>query len=170
MTQRPEKAEAVTVDEGAHVVFRALVRVSGLVHRVMYPWFVHWGISSGAQWGVMQALRRAERQGQGGLRLSELGDRLLVRPPSVTGVIDRLERSGLVRRSADNADLRAKQVSLTAAGRALLDGSTRGHAARVRKLMEALSPAEQADLARLLQKLGRHMAAVADKEPPAPEI
>src|SRR5262245_39477999 len=99
---------------------RALVRAFGLLERVMQPYFSQFGIT-GAQWGVLRTLDRAEQAGLRGLRLTDLSDRLLVRPPSVTGVVDRLERAGLVVRDASPTDLRAKEVRLTARGRQRLE-------------------------------------------------
>src|SRR5437879_5541328 len=95
--------------------FRELIRTFGLAERVMQPYFARFGISA-AQWGVLRNLHRAEQEGLPGLRLTELSDRLLVRPPSVNGVVDRLERAGLVVRGGSPTDLRAKQISLTPAG------------------------------------------------------
>src|SRR5258707_14625757 len=93
--------------------FRELIRTFGLLERVMHPYFARFGIT-GAQWGVLRNLHRHEEHGQGGLRLSDLSERLLIRPPSVTTVVDRLERAGLVRRESVPTDLRAKHVVLTA--------------------------------------------------------
>src|SRR5438309_10975549 len=92
--------------------FRELIRTFGLVERVMQPYFARFGIS-GAQWGVLRNLHRAEAEGLARLRLTDLSERLLIRPPSVTGVVDRLERTGLVARESSPDDLRAKQVGLT---------------------------------------------------------
>src|SRR3954467_11797191 len=77
---------------------RELIRAYGLLERIMDPYFAHFGIS-GSQWGVLRNLHRAELEGHAGLRLSELGRRLLIRPPSVTGLIDRLVRADLVKRA-----------------------------------------------------------------------
>src|SRR5437016_2329371 len=87
---------------------RALVRAFGLLRRVMEPYFASFGISS-SQWGVLRALHRARLEQRSGLRLTDLGDRLLVRPPSVTGVVDRLQRMRLVTRSPVAEDHRAKE-------------------------------------------------------------
>ena len=80
--------------EGA---FRQFIHTLGLIERVMHPYFAQFGIS-GAQWSVLRNLHRAEQEGHAGLRLTDLSERLLVRPPSVTGVVDRLEKVGLVAR------------------------------------------------------------------------
>src|SRR5215208_6059693 len=95
--------------EGA---FRALLRTLGLLKRVMEPYFARFGIS-GSQWAVLRTLHRAEEEGTAELRLTGLSDRLLIRPPSVTGVVDRLERQGFIERSVAADDQRAKNVRLT---------------------------------------------------------
>src|SRR5262245_56773073 len=110
--------------------FRELIRTFGLVERVMQPYFAQFGIS-GSQWGVLRNLHRAEQEGLPGLRLTDLGDRLLIRPPSVTGAIDRLERAGLVVRDGSPTDLRAKQVGLTSKGRELVERGVTVHEAQI---------------------------------------
>src|SRR5262249_35502874 len=104
---------AVQPTEGA---VRQLVRTWGLLERVMQSYFAQFGLS-GSQWGVLRTLHRAEEAGLPGLRLTDLGDRLLIRPPSVTGAVDRMERAGLVMRDGSPTDLRVKQVALTTKGR-----------------------------------------------------
>src|SRR5436305_3266338 len=99
--------------------FRELIRTFGLAERVMQPYFARFGIS-GSQWGVLRNLQRCEEEGLPGLRLSELSDRLLIRPASVTGLIDRLERAALVERISSTTDLRVTQVRLTDEGRSLV--------------------------------------------------
>jgi DNA-binding MarR family transcriptional regulator len=91
------------------------------------------------------------------LRLTDLSDSLLVRPPSVTGVVDRLQRMGLVARKASHKDQRAKLVSLTGAGRKLVEKVREGHADQVQKVLAVLSIPEQHELHRLLDRLGEHL-------------
>src|SRR5438270_13294143 len=95
----------------AESTFRALIRIYGLLERIMQPYFARFGIS-GAQFGVLRTLERAEKTGGGRLGVTELSERLLIRPPSVTGVVDRLVRDGLVTRAALPADRRVKQIEL----------------------------------------------------------
>src|SRR5260370_41382884 len=104
--------------KSAENAFREMIRVFGLLERVMQPYFARFGIS-GAQWGVLRSLHRAEQEGIPALRLTDLSERLLVRPPSVAGVVERLERTGLVQRDSLSTYLRANQVSLTPHGRAI---------------------------------------------------
>jgi DNA-binding MarR family transcriptional regulator len=92
-----------------------------------------------------------------GLRLTDLSDRLLIRPPSVTGVVDRLERAGLVVRDESPTDLRAKRVALTGQGRQLVERVLQVHDRQIDLVMGALNANEQAEFHRLLSRLGRHL-------------
>src|SRR5438132_3373898 len=113
---------------------RQMIRSFGLVERVMQPYFARFGIS-GSQWGVLRNLHRAEQEGHAALRVTELSDRLLIRPPSVTGLIDRLERSKLVRRYASSVDSRVRHIQLTVAGRRLVEQILAQHGNQVSKVL-----------------------------------
>jgi DNA-binding MarR family transcriptional regulator len=78
---------------------------------------------------------------------------LLIQPPSVTAVVDRLERQGLVKRTASRTDLRTRQVNLTAQGRKLTSGLLLGHARQIRSLFDGLSRRERDALTGLLGKV-----------------
>jgi DNA-binding MarR family transcriptional regulator len=52
----------------------------------------------------------------GSMTPSELGERLIVTRATVTGLLDSLERTGFVRRSANPADRRSLVVEITPAG------------------------------------------------------
>jgi DNA-binding MarR family transcriptional regulator len=137
-------------------VFRQLVRTFGLVERVMQPYFAQFGISP-SQWSLLRTLYRNEQDALPGLRLSELSERLLIRPPSVTGVVDRLERAGLVMRDGSLTDMRAKQVALTGQGRILVERILATHARQIEAVLDGLSAGEQSNLHQLLQRLGQHL-------------
>jgi DNA-binding MarR family transcriptional regulator len=128
----------------------------GLLDRAMQPYFARHGIS-GSQWSVLRSLHRAEGQGMRGLRQTDLSERLLVRPPSVTGVLDRLERAGLLARGGSATDHRAKVVSLTAKGRNLVEHVLAGHQAQIEAVMAGLRTREQLELCRLLSQLRQHL-------------
>lgn len=57
----------------------------------------------------------------GGLRLSELGKRAGLEPSTMTGLIDRMEKDGLVVRASDPDDRRALRVNLTEKGAEVRD-------------------------------------------------
>jgi DNA-binding MarR family transcriptional regulator len=144
----------------AHEAFRSLLRTGCLLRRVMEPFFAQFGIS-GAQWGVLRSLYRAEQEGTQSLRATDLGGRLAIRPPSVSGVVDRLERQGLIVRAGSPDDLRAKHVSLTPHGRKLIQRVLDGLSEKVPSVMGGLEPAEQVELGRLLKKLVNHLEPIA---------
>jgi DNA-binding MarR family transcriptional regulator len=144
----------------AEAAFRSLLKTLGLLKRVMEPYFARFGIS-GSQWGVLITLHRSEHEeGRPALRLTDLGDRLIVRPPSVTGVVDRLQRMGLVARTASADDHRAKDIRLTPAGRELVRRVLEHHPEQVRQAFDGLSAPEQAELRRLLDGLSAHLERV----------
>jgi DNA-binding MarR family transcriptional regulator len=143
----------------AEGTFRELLRVLGLLERVMQRYFAQFGIS-GSQWGVLRNLHRAEQDGLPGLRLTDLSDRLLIRPPSVTGVVDRLERAGLVVRDGSPLDMRVKQVALTAKGRELVERVLTVHSRQIDTVLGVLNPSEQTELHRLLSMLEQHLEVV----------
>ena len=135
---------------------RTLVRSFGLLERVMQPYFAKFGIS-GAQWGVLRQLHRAESEGLPALRMTELSKRLLIRLPSATGVIDRLVRDGLVTRTALNEDLRVKQISLAQKGRRRVEQVLEGYDDQIASILDGLLPSEQGELQRLLNRLREHL-------------
>ena len=146
-------ATAIQPAEHAH---RSLLRAFGSLKKVMEPYFARFGISR-PQWAVLIVLHRSEEAGADGMRLRDLGERLFIQPPSVTGVVDRLEREGLVARSKSDADLRVRRVRLTDEGRAMIERVLAVHAGQVRTIMGGLTVREQATLARLLDQLDTHL-------------
>ncbi len=127
----------------------------------MQPYFGRFGISR-SQWGVLRILQRSEQAGSPGLRLVDLGERLLVRPPSVTGLVSRLERLGYVVRNSSTVDLRGREVSLTTAGRDLIASVLLNHGKQVAAVMRALDSQEQKQLLGLLERLGAHLEDLAE--------
>lgn len=85
---------------------------------------------------ALLALRAAPGKG---LRVGELAERLLLRSHSASGLIDRLERLGLVRRSTGSGDGREVRVELTPEGETNLSTLTAAHRAELRRLRPLLA-------------------------------
>jgi DNA-binding MarR family transcriptional regulator len=99
------------------------------------------------------ALASVERHGP--LTPSELAQRERVQRPTITRMLAGLEDRGLVQRAADPGDGRSSLISLTPAGRALLDDvRTRKDAYLARRLQE-LDAEERAALERASEILER---------------
>ena len=143
-------------DASSTEVFRALLRTLGLLKRVMEPHFTAVGIS-GAQWAILRTLHDVERAGAPAVRLSELGHRLLVRPPSVTGIVRRLQRMGLINVTTSPADQRAKTVSLTDSGRGLVASFAARHEAQIEDVFSGLDLTQRDQFLGLLCQLGGHV-------------
>src|SRR5438552_18090436 len=75
---------------------------------------------------------------KGPMLVNEIGRRIHLTSGSITTAIDRLEQRELVERAADAADRRAKQVSLTRSGRALITRIFEKHKAALDAAAEGL--------------------------------
>jgi DNA-binding MarR family transcriptional regulator len=92
------------------------------------------------------ALATIERHGP--LTPSELAVRERVQRPTITRVVCRLEEGGLVARAADPTDRRSALITVTPAGRALLEIARTRKDAFLSERLEALPAADRATLAR----------------------
>ena len=88
-----------------------------------------------------------------GLRGGELAERLGVEPPTVTKMLRRLERCGLVSRSQDPEDARSLRVYLTEEGRSLEEPVVRCWERVEEKSLAGMSADERRTLHRLLTKV-----------------
>ncbi|MGH2749624.1 MAG: MarR family winged helix-turn-helix transcriptional regulator [Actinomycetota bacterium] len=87
----------------------------------------------------------------------EIGDRRLVTRGTVTGLLDTLEKQGLVRRTPHPDDRRMLWIELTDRGRALLAEVSHELFPAQAEMMSALSERQRDTLIRLLGKLQTHL-------------
>jgi DNA-binding MarR family transcriptional regulator len=108
-----------------------------------------------APWDVtpahLRALRTLARHGT--MRLSELSDHLQIAPRTATEFVDALQARDLVRRRADPGDRRATLVEVTEQGASILAEIRAARGTEAGRIFGRLSPADRAELARLLSKL-----------------
>jgi DNA-binding MarR family transcriptional regulator len=104
-----------------------------------------------ALWDVLASLRREGPPYR--LSPTELYRGLMRTSGAMTNRLAALERAGLVDRVPDPADRRSLLVALTPAGEELVDEITPAYLENERRLLAALSPAEQAALAATLRTL-----------------
>ena len=88
-----------------------------------------------------------------------------VTPAVITGVIDRLERRGLVRREPDPHDRRRLRLALTDAGLAASTLVERALTEELATQLSLASPRELAELGRALDLLQRTFAALEEQTP-----
>jgi DNA-binding MarR family transcriptional regulator len=107
--------------------------VSGLFQRVLDAN----GLSA-AGWHVLTLLGRTD-----GLPLRDVAERCYVSAATVTGVVDTLERDGLVERERDADDRRVIRVRLTKEGRRRLDKARRSVTTALAPVFEDMSAREE---------------------------
>jgi DNA-binding MarR family transcriptional regulator len=90
------------------------------------------------------AMNRVCREGP--IRLTALAAKEGVSQPSMTQLIQRLERQGLVARLADPDDGRAALIGITECGQKLLDDRKRLRRERLKELMQTLTAEEESAL------------------------
>jgi DNA-binding MarR family transcriptional regulator len=86
---------------------------------------------------------------------AELADSAGVTRATMTGLIDTLERDGLVKREPDPIDRRMMSVHLTARGHEVLREVLPGHFKWMAAMMRPLSEGERKTLVRLLTKISQ---------------
>jgi MarR family 2-MHQ and catechol resistance regulon transcriptional repressor len=114
----------------------------------MEPHFRRHGISQ-PQFAALMTLRRSSPDG---LTLTEMARSIFVTNTNMTGLVDRMERDGLVERRDDPDDRRAFRVVLTGEGRGRLERAWDRHPAMVEAAFSGLTRAERRVLGRLLEK------------------
>jgi DNA-binding MarR family transcriptional regulator len=96
---------------------------------------------TGLSFSQLNILMRLFHGGRCGV--SEIGERLGITNAAASQSIDRLVNLGLIKRSEDPEDRRAKQLALTQAGQALIEKSVEVRSQWVEGLTEALTSAQQ---------------------------
>ena len=89
-----------------------------------------------------------------GMTCKELGEKTLITKGTLTGVLDRMEERGLIRRGPSDADRRQVFVTLTPQGNRTFDRVFPPHVSHLKDAFTALSPRELDQAAQLLDKLG----------------
>ena len=143
VTARPEPADPAG-DESLSEAFWAVARE---LREKSAERLAPWDITP----SHLRALRRLSRHGT--MRLSELSDHLQIAPRTATEVVDALESRDLVRRCADPGDRRATLVEVTEHGASVLAEIRATRGTEAGRIFGRLSPADRAELARILSEL-----------------
>ena len=106
-----------------------------------------------SDFGVLEALLH-----KGPLPVNAIRQKVLLSSGSMTAAVDRLERGGLVERTAALDDRRARIVRLTGKGKSLIGKLFQEHALDMERAFSCLNTDERERLANLLRKLGRGVA------------
>lgn len=127
-------------------LIESLLQFWQVLRRVSHP--VRRAETTPEQYWLLRVLYRADTRSVG-----ELAEALGVTGSSVTTACKRLEKTGLVRRERQASDERVVRVSLTPAGRARVESWQEQRRAALAQLLEPLTPDEQAELRRLIDRV-----------------
>ena len=84
---------------------------------------------------------------------SELVRQLEIEAPSVTSLVNGMERKGWVTRERSSTDARVKQLRLTARGRKMIEGAQEAMAPIERRMAATLTESERASLKKLMRTM-----------------
>ncbi len=88
-----------------------------------------------------------------GITQTELGQRLLVNRSNVTGLVDRMEEAGWVKRTPVEGDRRVNKVQLTKSGRSLLERAETTYYERIHTVMHGLTGKDLSTLSAVLERV-----------------
>ena len=95
---------------------------------------------------------------KGPLQMNGISEKMLVTRPNITGLVDRLERRGFVKRATNGMDRRATVIELTPEGRSLQRKVSSKYRGFVHNALRVLTVEEQEELRRALLKLQEGMS------------
>ena len=98
------------------------------------------------------------------MMLGEVQRKILVSSGGITYLVDRLEARGLVERLPNAEDRRARWVSLTREGQALIARIFPEHARVIERALSGLDAEEQETARALLRQLGTSAASTRDQQ------
>jgi DNA-binding MarR family transcriptional regulator len=145
------------IDASALETLFALMRVSGDLQTALQVHFNRYKISPG-RFAVLASLEFGKLADDAGP--CELADHLGVTSATMTGLLDGLERDGLIARVDHPEDRRRMKVLLTTAGKRYLEQILPDHFRRTSALMANLSAGERRQLIQLLHKVGQEISAL----------
>jgi DNA-binding MarR family transcriptional regulator len=150
------------VDEN-HPGYRALMellRTADTVWNASRVFFERWDLSP-SQFNVLNLLHL----NPAGLSQTDLSRQLIMHRSNVTGLVDRLEKRGLVARQEVAADRRAYSVVLTAAGSRLLREILPRYYQGAAQVWDRLPVRRAAELMADLQQVAQNAQQIAAKLP-----
>ena len=94
-----------------------------------------------------------------GMTFKQLGEKTIITKGTLTGIINRLEDKGLVKRLASKTDGRSQVVRLTASGVALFERAFPEHLAFINRIFQDYAPEDIEALGTVLLQLRRAIVA-----------
>lgn len=143
-------AEAASLDAAQLAAYFTLMEVSDLLQHAVEQQLRTDGGLSYVQFGILARLNDAP---DGRQRMTDLADRVVYSRSGLTYQVGLLEKAALITRAPAIDDERSTMVTITDAGRRLLQQVMPGHVDLVRRML--LAPLDHHDIEVLTSVLGR---------------
>ena len=109
-----------------------------------------------SEFKVLNIIEREANQKQTEMKVSDISRILQVTPPTVTQIVNVLEKEGLVERKIDPGNRRAVQIKLTAEGAMTVEQARKALTDSFSGLIDYLGVEESEHLAELLNKVHQY--------------
>jgi len=138
-------------ETGEHEALLNIYYTASLLKKKADVFFHQFGLTD-VQFNVIMLLAY-QGGSQQGLSQAQLSDMMLVNRANITSLIDRMEKAGLVTRTAEPDDRRYNIVKMTAKGKKIFAKVEPSYLEQVRKIMASLDAAELRKLTTILEKV-----------------
>jgi DNA-binding MarR family transcriptional regulator len=138
--------------EADQEAYSAILATAKVIRRVGLRLFAEEGITDPQFQALMLLVDK------GPMLMRKVSDELLVTPANITGIVDRLEEKGLVRRTPGKGDRRATIIEITSKGKALYERVAIKKADMLQVALRMFTKDELMDLHGLLEKFQREMS------------
>ena len=101
------------------------------------------------QFNILMLLKYQSENGK--INQTRLGNMLLIHRSNITGIIDRMEKVGMVRRTADPGDRRINYIEMTDKGKETLKNAHKVYHRRLDEVMSTLSESDNQKIIALLE-------------------
>jgi DNA-binding MarR family transcriptional regulator len=144
-------------DPTAAAVFSAFMRTSHAHRQLMARKMATYGVHP-SQMFCLRAIAHSD-----GITQRDLAEQLSIARPTLTVMVQKMERAGLVERASDSTDQRFTRIHLSAQGRSLHEAMHEIMAEVITEMTSGLSEPDSLELARLLALLGDSMTTALEK-------
>jgi len=121
------------------------------IRRLLYKYSIYLQKNCGLTTSQLFCLRALQREP--GLSIGQLGRRIYNKPGTITGIIDRLEAKGMVRRQRLGPDRRVVHITITSQGQNLIQKAFRPFRQLMAPQLSKLSLDEKEGITQSLEKL-----------------
>jgi DNA-binding MarR family transcriptional regulator len=135
----------------AHEAILNIYYTASMMKKRADDFFNQFGLTD-VQFNLMELLHYQSGK-EGGLSQAQLSDMMLVNRANITSLIDRMEKAGLVARTAHSKDRRFNIIKQTSKGEKLFTKVESSYLEQVHKSMSSLNESELKKLMAMLEKV-----------------